>query len=491
MIERQLLAPILEHPLVGFYVIQPDEEGIERFVYVNARFADMFGYDRNEVLGMTPLELVVPSDRARVGGRIDERVAGQAESAQYEFGGLTKAGDGIRVEVHGSRAEYGGTPAVIGTLIDVTDRHRAERALKESEERFRALIEGASDTIAVLDAEGTVVYHSPSVTRMLGFEVADLVGGDPFAHVHPEDVVELRAEFADLLRRPGETARVEYRHAHKDGGWRTLASVGRNLLDDPAIAGIVVNTRDITEARRLARQLRSAEKMEAIGQLAGGIAHDFNNLLTVIQGHAQLLRDRFDEDSQEREGVAEILRSSERAATLTRQLLAFGRRRVARPEVLDLGQIVARSESMLRRLIDEDVEIAFEADADLWPVRVDPGQIEQVIVNLVVNARDALPEGGAVDVELYNEESNGARSVVLRVADDGVGMDGETLERAFEPFFTTKEHGKGTGLGLATVYGIVKESDATIDVESEPGEGTVFEIRFPAVGATEAPSPPS
>jgi len=244
---------------------------------------------------------------------------------------------------------------------------------------------------------------------------------------------------------------------------------------------MIGTVQDITDRRRLEEQLLQSQKMEAIGRLAGGVAHDFNNLLTAIIGYADLLARRVQGTPRLEHNVAEILEAAERAAGLTRQLLAFSRKQVLQPRVLSLNATVSEMENMLRRLIGEDIQLLTRLDAGLGQVRADPTQIEQVILNLAVNARDAMPRGGTLTVETGNADLEEGRFVMLAVSDTGVGMDAETRSRVFEPFFTTKEPGKGTGLGLAMVYGIVAQSGGTIRVSSEPGQGTTFRVRLPRV----------
>jgi signal transduction histidine kinase len=286
---------------------------------------------------------------------------------------------------------------------------------------------------------------------------------------------------------------ITARHRHKDGSWRILEGKGRNLLDDPAVRGVVVNARDVTEERRLEEQYRQAQKLESIGRLAGGVAHDFNNMLTVILSCVAGIR-----EAQERgtpvdpEDVQQIQEAGERAREFTAQLLAFARRQVIAPVPLDLNGVVRSSERLLRRVIGEDVELVVRTQPGLWPILCDPAQMEQLLLNLAVNARDAMPRGGRLDVETSNAHvdagADGASEWVhLVFRDSGTGMSKEVRERLFEPFFTTKELGKGTGLGLATVHGIVTQNGGRVLVESEPGVGTTFEIRFPRTAGTSLP----
>jgi PAS domain S-box-containing protein len=384
-------------------------------------------------------------------------------------------------------------------LTDVTDRRLAEEALRRNEEYFRSLIENSSDMIAVVDREQHIRYVSPAVERVLGYDTnawRELPGSSV---VHPADVSRSNATFAAALEQPDVPHINELRIRHVDGSWRTLEVTLRNQLDVAGVEGMVINARDVTERKRAEAALRESEellaraqKMDAIGRLAGGVAHDFNNLLTAIQGHAALLLDELHDSSGIRTDLLEIRDAAERATTLTRQLLAFSRRQVLQPRVLDLNLVVADMEKMLRRMIGEHIELRTELGSPLDLVRADPTQLEQVLLNLIVNARDALPRGGRVCVRTANrsvpEGSPGADPelppgdyVMLQVEDDGAGMSAQVAEHAFEPFFTTKGPGSGTGLGLSTVYGIVKQSGGHVWLESQPAGGTTVTLYLPRV----------
>jgi PAS domain S-box-containing protein len=308
--------------------------------------------------------------------------------------------------------------------------------------------------------------------RVLGRAPDELVGLPSFALLHPGDLPAVEDVFARILKGE-EPGPMEYRLRHRDGSWRTVEAIGRRRRQDGEWV-VVVNYRDVTDQRQLREQLEHSQKLEAVGRLAGGIAHDFNNLLTAIGGYSQFLAAGFDADDPRRDDALEIVRASDRAAALTSQLLAFSRRQVLLAEVLDMGEVVGGLESLLSRLLGESVELATSVEPGCH-VRADRGQLEQVITNLALNARDAMPSGGVVELGVRAVDGQ----VELCVSDSGVGMDPETIAHAFEPFFTTKDAGKGTGLGLATVYGIVTQSGGTITIASEPGQGATFRALFP------------
>ena len=377
-------------------------------------------------------------------------------------------------------------------------RHHAEHALRASEERFRALVENSSDVLILIDAEGRVQYASPSSAPPLGWTPDQVRGRSIFDFVHPDDRAQVAGGLATIAAGPGESLTVEVRVQHADGSYRIVEAVAVNHVAEPSVGAIVVNARDITERRRLEDELRHALKMEAVGQLAGGIAHDFTNLLTAILGYCDLVLTDVPQDDPRRHDLEEIRAAGERAASLTRQLLAFARRQVLQPQVVDVNALVRQVERLLRRLVTGHVELVTVLDADLAYVKVDPASIEQILVNLAVNARDAMPRGGRVTIETSNiliEENNKVAGgeqraeapagpyVQIAVRDTGELLDAETRARIFEPFFTTKEQGKGSGLGLAAVYGIVKQNGGYISVESERDAGTVFKVFLPRADA--------
>lgn len=365
-----------------------------------------------------------------------------------------------------------------------------------------ALLEHSSDAAAVVDAAGVVRYASPPLERALGAGAGELNGTDLLDRIHPDDEPAVRALLGELAAAPGERRATEYRIRRNDHVWVTLDAVATGRTDHPEIRGIVLNARDVTEHRVAVaelelqeQKLRQAQKMEAVGRLAGGVAHDFNNLLAVITGYAMLLRGALPAEGPSHDRLAQIRRAADRAADLTRQLLAFSRQQRLEPRTVDLNELVAGTTKMLDRLIGADVELVAMLRPSAGHVRVDPGQIEQVLLNLAVNARDAMPEGGRLIIETAAAELDpsvaagelftvpAGRYVELRVSDTGFGMSAAVRAQVFEPFFTTKEAGKGTGLGLSTVYGIVKQSGGYIWIDSEPGAGTLVRIYLPQVEA--------
>jgi PAS domain S-box-containing protein len=379
------------------------------------------------------------------------------------------------------------------------DRARALNALRESEKKFQQFYDEAPVGYHELDVKGRITRINRQELQMLGYGAGEMLGKPVWNFFEEEDTtrkvilakLEGDASFHDTFERT---------YRRKDGSTLPVLVEDRIIRGkNGEIAGIRSTVEDITERRRTEEALRKSEeqlrqwqRVEAIGRLAGGVAHDFNNLLMTIKGCSELLLGAFDRRDPRREEVEEILKAADRATSLTRQLLAFGRRQVLQPQILDLNAVVLNMDKMLRRLIGEDIQLVTSLDPELWSVKVDPGMIEQVVMNLAVNSRDAMPNGGKLTIETTNavhDEDYARRHVsvqagyyaMLAISDTGCGMDKETQSHLFEPFFTTKETGKGTGLGLSTVYGIIKQSGGNIWAYSEPGLGTTFKIYLPRV----------
>lgn len=591
----------------------------------------LFGYREDEIgtdIGWWEAQ-VHPEDRERVNASLYSAINGGATSWSNEYRFRRADGEYAYVFDRGYIVhDESDTPVrMIGAVVDLTKRRRAEQELQQREEHFRALIENSTDFVNVLSADGKIIYENPSSERQLGYAPNEVIGHSAFDLIHPDDVLQLRAVFSHVTAHQGAAALVRFRFRHKNGSWRHFESTATNLLDNPAVAGVVVNSRDVTERERIAaerdverrvldalvdqlpvgvmlrdsqgrytqvnqqaamifgiereriigmstddllrvlqartlegvplrssddlpsavairegqsvgpfeyivtapdggvrhvvatatpvkvgaelfgtvivgndvteqrrvqEQLRQSQKMEAIGRLAGGVAHDFNNLLTAITGYSDMLLRRTDISAAARSHVEQIRRAADRAAALTQQLLAFSRKQMLQTRVINLNKTISELEGILRRLIGEGIQLETDFAPDLDCIQADPHQMEQVVINLAVNARDAMPGGGRLVIETRNagiqpeaeERRHGIepnRYCLLTVRDTGHGMSEETRSRIFEPFFTTKEIGKGTGLGLSTVYGIIKQSSGHILVESEEGRGTIFKVYLPCV----------
>jgi PAS domain S-box-containing protein len=382
------------------------------------------------------------------------------------------------------------------------ERSQAEGALRESERRFRELLETVQLVAVMLDTEGNITFCNESLLRLTGWSAAEIMGRSWFDLFLPENLRgEVQSMFARGLAAADLPEHYENPILTRTGASRLIAW-DNTLLRSPEgqVIGSASLGRDVTEHRALEERYRQAQKLESVGRLAGGIAHDFNNLLTVINGYSDFLLRSVDPLDPIRAGLTEISNASQRAAALTRQLLAFSRRQILQPELLDLNAVVTDAAKMLERLIGEDVELILRLDPSPACVRADSGQMHQVVMNLAVNARDAMPSGGKLIIESANVTVGGQAAppepglppgayALLSVSDTGLGMTPEVKDRVFEPFFTTKEPGKGTGLGLSTVYGIVEQSGGRIFLHTEPGQGATFRIYLPAVPQPLGPPP--
>jgi PAS domain S-box-containing protein len=392
----------------------------------------------------------------------------------------------------------GRSARLIGAVLDITGRKQAEEALRRANDSLQAVIQSAPLAILSFDAEGIVQTWNPAAERLFGWTANEVIGrGLPIV---PDELEEECREARRRVMQGERLTGLDLVRKRKDGTSVTVNRFAAPLHDaDGRATGIIGLIEDVTSVKRLEQQLFQAQKMEAVGRLAGGVAHDFNNLLTAILGSTDLLVETLPSDHPGREDALETRKAALQAADLTRQLLAFSRQQVLAPRVLSPNDVVANMDRMLRRLLGEDIDLRTLLRDDVGAVRADPGQLEQVVMNLAVNARDAMPTGGKLTIETANvvlDETYATEHsvvvpgayVMLAVSDTGTGMDADTKARAFEPFFTTKPKGKGTGLGLATVYGIVKQSGGYIWVYSEPGQGTTFKTYLPRVDAPLEPS---
>jgi PAS domain S-box-containing protein len=501
-------------------------DSLGKITFWNAAAEATFGWSAAEALGRDLAELIIPQDLRGGHRRGLERFLttgdGSILNRRVEFPALRKGGDVFPAEIAVVPVRRGRTWTFTAFVRDISERKQTEDALRGSEERYRALIEQSGDGIYRFELEEPIPTDLPAdeqiewfyrgaylaecneaAARMHGLPAPrELLGSPPdtlLPRSDPKNVDMFRSFIAAGYR----LADVESRDPEGGVGRRVFLNNLLGMVADGRLVRVWGTLRDITEQRQLEAQLRQAQKMEAVGRLAGGIAHDFNNILTAITGYTQMLLDDLAPRDPRREELQEIRAAADRASSLTRQLLAYSRRQLLQPRVLNLNSVVHAMESLLRRLIGEDIRLRVTAAEPLGAVRADPGQIEQVIVNLAVNARDAMPHGGELIIETADVELDQVyaqdhipvlpgRYIMLAVSDTGTGMTPEVKAHIFEPFFTTKGVGKGTGLGLATVYGIVKQSDGYIWVYSEVGIGTTFKIYLPRVdqgGAAARPEP--
>jgi PAS domain S-box-containing protein len=488
---RQLFeeAPIPYHEI--------DREGVIR--RVNRTECELLGYAPEEMIGRPVWEFVVPEQRDMARDVVRRKLAAPYQPVPFHREWLRRDGGCLIVEMHENLIldSQGQVSSIRTATLDISERQRAEEALRASEERYRSLVDNATYGIYRVTADGTLLDVNPAFVEMLGYPSKE----DLLTRNIATDIYRTAEERDRLIEQSLKANRfdsVETQFRRRDGTLLTARLAGRVFRGpDGAVSSFEMIAEDVTEHKVLEKQLRQAQKMEAVGRLAGGIAHDFNNILMVIQGYSDLLLEELKPADSRRRPLEEIRKAGERAAALTLQLLAFSRKQVLQPQILDLNAVVSNINTMLRRLIGEDIELTMLPGAGLNRVMADPGQVEQVIMNLAVNARDAMPHGGKLTIETANvnlDEDYARRDgsaapgpyVRLSVSDTGCGMDAETRAHVFEPFFTTKERGKGTGLGLATVYGIVKQSGGYIWAYSEVGRGTVFKIYLPrAPGSAE------
>ncbi len=468
-----------------------DLEG--RYVYVNAAI-ERLGIPRTAYFGRTVGELGYPPDATVALERALASVLERRREISIEFDFESAAEPTLTFQAR-LVPQFGRGGDIIGVLAvnrDVTEQRRANEHRLHAGEHLRALIENVSEVIVVLDGHGMIAYASPALEPVLGVPVAGAIGID-FTDLLAADDQALFRETIRAVAQGGPQA-VEVHTAHAGAPGRCLEAVASHAMLE-GVLSIVVTLRDVTARRALELQFRESQKMDAIGRLAGGVAHDFNNLLTVISSSTSFLLRSVGAGDPRREDLDEIEHAARRAASLTRQLLLFSRRISVQPRVVDVNELIRGAERMLRRVIGEDIEIRTELTADQPTVFADPGEIEQVLLNLVVNARDAMPEGGSLVVGTENagEGDGGPAQLCISVRDTGIGIAPSIVGRIFEPFFTTKDPGKGTGLGLSTVYGIVTKAGGTVRVESAPGIGSSFEVFLPvrkgAVSPTIRPEP--
>ena len=476
------------------------------YLYVSPSYQEVLGYAPADLLDRSMFSLIHPDDRKAAEQKcVESLVDKKPERLEFRFKHCN--GNWKIFEALGNWIVDSSGHPQRGILIsrDITARKEAENTLRESEERTRLILENALDAVVTISAEGLISGWNPQAEATFGWSAEEAAGQHLSALIIPSQYRKAHERGLKHFLATGEgrvlNKRIEITALRRDGTeFPVELSVSPMRSGDTFIFSAFI--RDISE-RKLAEeklrlseeQLRMSQKLEAVGQLAGGVAHDFNNILTVITGYSDILMKKTAEDDPNRGKVEEIKRAAERASSLTHQLLAFSRKQVLQPKLFKLNTLVADIGKMLQRLIGEDIELAMVLTDDSAEINADPGQIEQVLMNLVVNARDAMPNGGKITIETANVEIDRAYAethiavqpgsyAMLAVSDNGVGMDDETKKHIFEPFYTTKEQGKGTGLGLSTVYGIVNQSGGNIWVYSEAGQGTIFKIYLPRVSRT-------
>jgi two-component system cell cycle sensor histidine kinase/response regulator CckA len=492
---RDILA---SHPSA---VVLVDSSG--KIVFANPHTSELAGYFEDELNGM-PVDQLVP-EQLRRGHRqnresylaaLKTRPMGRGRDLQVRH----KDGHLVPVEIGLSSFLSEGRRFVVAVMADITARKQMEADLRSTTADLAALIAASPLATVVLDLEGVVRLWNPAAEYIFGWRAAEVVG-KRLPHVPKAEVAEMRQVLRRVAR--GEViSGMHLRRTRKDGHPIQIELFAAPRRDNQGrTVGVIEQMADVTARQHMEETLLQAQKMESIGRLAGGIAHDFNNMLTAVSGFAQFLLLDLPENSSQHESAEAIRRAAEQATALTQQLLAFSRRQMLQPAVLDPDEIVAAMEPMLRRLIGENIDLKFKLQAAPGRLRADPVQIEQILLNLVLNSRDAMPEGGHLEIETGQAAFDGpyvsehfavspGRYVMIAVSDSGISMDRETRAHIFEPFFTTKEQGKGTGLGLATTYGIVRQSGGHIWLYSEPGEGTTFKAYFPLV-EEDIPAPAS
>ncbi len=490
---------LFENNMAGVFCTTPDGTYLD----CNPAYADILGYgSRGEVLASSPIVLyATPEERAQRVARLRR----EKTFRNLEVRLRRKDGGFIWVLQNVTLMEdEQGNEFIEGTMLDITDRKLAEARILDWKNRYEAAILASKLIIYEWNPDTNTMMFGGNVENILGFQAEEIGATNRWRElIHPDDRERYSEDVGRVVANRDQPLHIEYRVGKKDGSFVVVKDDGYFVADEAGNKTQMVGfIGDVSEQRLLEAQLRQAQKMEAVGQLAGGVAHDFNNLLTVIKGYCRLVTDDPQPEEKVRANVAQIESAAERAAALTQHLLAFSRKQVLQPKVIDLNALVENLQKMLRPLIGEGIELSIALAPNVGAVKADPGQIEQVIMNLIMNARDAVAGRGRITVETaniqvdeeYSRDHDGVRPgsyVMLAVSDTGVGMDPQTKARIFEPFFTTKELGRGTGLGLSTVYGIVKQSGGHIWVYSEPGQGTTFKVYFARVESPVAVVPQS
>ena len=487
--------------MAGVILLALDKEG--KVVLANPKACSVLGGEEGEIIGKDWFESFIPEHERREVWRVFQQLmSGTVEPAEYVENQVLTLGDNLRWVAWHNTLIKSGAGEILGTFSsgeDITERRQTEQALRESEERFRELTDTLPQVVFEADTRGTITYANRRAFELFGYGEEELQQGlNTLEMIAAQDHDRAKANIGRVLKgdKPEST---EYMARRKDGGTFPVMIYSTRIVRDGGVVGmrgIIVDLSEHKAAEKALKEseerLRQSQKMEAIGRLAGGIAHDFNNLLTTILGYSEMLLSEGTATKEALESVREISKSAQRAASLTQQLLAYSRKQVLRPEELDINEVVKNVTEMLRRLIHENIQLNTVLDPKIGCVKADPAQLEQVIINLAINARDSMPGGGNLTIETQNlvldesycklrPEVVPGEYVMLAVTDTGCGIDEKIQKQIFEPFFTTKEPGKGTGLGLATVFGTVKQSNGYVYVYSEPELGSTFKIYLPVI----------
>lgn len=479
-------ASLVEHSLVGVYLIQ---DGL--FKFANPRLAEITGYEREELIGKAVLDLVALEDHSLVRDSIRERISGQVDTKRYECRVMRKNGELIYTEVFGSRMTYQGRPAIHGMLLDVTDRKEAEEATKESEERYRVITENAYDLISEISPDGRFLYASPNHYEVLGYHPNELIGRRIFDLVHPDDKPAARKQLKKDIESVS-SGQITIRFLHKNDTWHWFECAGKTFVTAKGEPRGVIVSRDITYRRLMEEELLQGKKLESLGRLAGGIAHDFNNLLTAILGNISLAKMDLQTDDQTVIMLNDAEDACMKARDLTHQLLTFSKGGAPVKKKTSINSLIKETVNFTLR--GSNIRCKFDLASDLWDVEIDEGQVSQVISNLVINADESMQDGGQIRLCAHNLVIENdhylplkeGRHIKISIEDQGIGIPEKHLSKVFDPYFSTKH--KGSGLGLAAAYSIIKNHDGLITVESKLGVGTTFHIYLPGAGEMANPS---
>ena len=459
----------------------------EGAVYLNPEFMRLSEYSYDELMRTSLWDIIHPDDRDMIRSFRSRRLRDQSAPTSYETRIVTKSGKTIWIDMRASTFLLAGRQTILTTGLDITERKRWEQGISESEARLRTVMDQLADGVGLL-VDGRIVFANPALSRMLGYTPDELEGRRPAEFLVPGDRQRAKERVGALGDGAPDHA-GEYEMVRRDGTTVLVMINSRRIEYDgrPALLSIL---RDLTEQRLLEEQLRQSQRLESVGQLAGGIAHNFNNALAAIIGYSELIARRLDEDDPILADVRQILAVADRAASLTRELLTFSRKERISPTVFDLNEAVESSKALLEPLLGANIQLHVRLDRSLRRVLADRRQIEQVVTNLAINARDAMPDGGSLTIETNgvavtevlartHPDARCGSYARLSVTDTGTGMERAIVARLFEPFFTTKEPGQGVGLGLSMVHGAVKQTGGFVTVDSQPGRGTTFGLYMP------------